>query len=343
MDVRNMHKYENLEMSSLEALQKKDNEKIKELVREMEELEKSPPQPYKQNIPEPRHRERLLGFHKSYSEEKNRDLIQYLMGKTLFPHYCLSYYPDTLREPVFKPRNGFPPVYRREDFFNFGLTGLLRVWKGTLMFMGWYNYVVTDLKTIKEAAVQEFRSGHDMVTDLWGLVDNDLKTPEDGDEWHPAEMERHRQSVTRINGMETFRSALDANVDFMLSVKLRDDTAAALKRAITPDAKPLCQIPFGLGGYSPVLERYYQYDHAAAPAIDLGKKPLKMFSICGGIYGLKNGLILDAADGTASGTRTMLAGFLEQAGKEGLLRGKDGEYLNYLSNEGNRFEQCCTG
>ena len=222
-----------------------------------------------------------MGFHKAFSGVRNRKIINILKQITVFPHYYVSLYGATGEEPVKDGEDGTPGIYRSDSYKNVGMHSFVKSWDGFMMFMGWPQTIMADIEMLLSSA-RKHRTlwyGHDMVTDLYylsGLGREDNLTDD-----YVENSEKIRRINIEIGDKYDYHSFVHKTMDIVTSVEISPDTRENIKNGDKRGLIPICQMPFGLGGYHHFLIENFDWEEAKVPKADfLGKKhPIKLRSL----------------------------------------------------------------
>ncbi|MDY6856801.1 MAG: hypothetical protein SWO11_19265 [Thermodesulfobacteriota bacterium] len=242
-----------------------------------------------------------LGFHKAYGAEENQKIIELLNMITVFPHYCLSFYSHPEMDLIIEEKDGAPAVFQSDQYHNIGRETFVKSWGCFMMYIGWPNKIINDIDILVSSAEKcpGLTAGHDMITDLWGLKNayryltcTGQKNATDIDfqkEMGPIRR-LHEKYLVNVDDYDTF---LYVTRPLLTSIELSPETQKNIASSDYKGLVPLCQIPFGLGGYRPVLERDFGYDKSNILEINFLGVKHPLFAVTPGIFGYESGAFYD--------------------------------------------------
>jgi len=271
-----------------------------------------------------------IGFHKNYTTERNYWIIKYLNYITVFPHYCFSYHDLSRGKLIREQSDQFPAIYRSLQCYNFGENSIFAIWDNFMFFMGWPDMILKDIQLLVQSAEKhsDLWGGHDMITDLCSLPQNTDKAENENDYYN--QLNSMRKAYLEIQWETDYRSIVAATNDYITSIYISQETNKNIEKSAKGLLVPLCQVPFGLGGYSFTLENYFGYDDKKVAKLKFMNKEHPIFAIKPGIWGHESGVIYDAKKGTVSGTRDSIIKFLSLLASRSLLIKSDLRYLDSL-------------
>jgi len=269
-----------------------------------------------------------IGFHKSYDTKRNYWIIKYLNYITVFPHYCFSYHDLSRGKLIRKQSDQFPAIYRSLHCYNFGESSIFTIWDDFMLFMGWPDMILKDIQLLVQSAEKRGMAGHDMITDLFYLQPGIDKTENENGYYN--HLNSMRKAYLEIQEETDYRSIVAATNDYITSIYISQETNKNIEKFAKKILVPLCQVPFGLGGYSFTLENDFGYNDKEAAKLKFMNKEHPIFAIKPGIWGHESGIIYDAKKGTVSGTRDNIINFLSLLAGHNLLIKSDLRYLDSL-------------
>ena len=275
-----------------------------------------------------------MGFHKAYDERSNRKIIDILDKITVFPHYYVSFYGSNGEEPVKDSRNEMPWIYRSNSYKNIGTHSFVRSWDSStmagesfMMFMGWPKSIMADMEAMVSSA-RKHRTlwcGNDMVTDLYYLCR--LGGEENLTDDYVEDLENVRRVSVEIGDSCEYHSFVLKTKDIATSVQISPDTRRNIDDWKNKGLIPLCQIPFGLGGYHHPLIKDFGWEEKKVPKADFAGKKHPMFAITPPCFGHACGAFYDAEKGRVIGKRKQITRFIQFFNQENLLHEHDLKYL----------------
>jgi hypothetical protein len=269
-----------------------------------------------------------VGFHKAYRREKNLAIAGKLNYRTVFPHYCISYYDLRSGKPVEKNIDAGPEVFQVPDCYNFGEASFFTIWGESMIFMGWPEFILRDIEMLVQSAedIRVFRTGNDMIADLGDL----------GRKINGASIDYH----DLLNGMRhTFielRSVTDHQIfllaidNFPVSIVLSPGARENIQCQAAEFLTPMVQVPFGMCGYRRILEQDYGYREQRVATLTLMNRPFPMFAVRPGLYGHKSRVIYNAKTGMITGKISNIKKFFLELRRRELLAGNDVWYFTVL-------------
>ena len=275
-----------------------------------------------------------MGFHKVYAKEFNRKIIDILYQITVFPHYYVSFYGSTNNEPVSGGKNGIPGIYRSDSYKNMGMHSFVKLWDSSIMdgdsfmmFMGWPQSIMADMEMLVSSAKKNgtLWSGNDMITDLFklcGLGREGNLTPD-----YVENFKNIRRVNIEIEDNLDYHSFVLKTMDVVTSVEISPDTRENIKNGGKKGLIPICQIPFGLGGYHHFLTKNFDWDEAKVPKADFLDKKHPIYTITPGYFGHECGGFYDTKKGRVIGKRRHISEFIRFLNQENLLHEYDLKYL----------------
>ena len=268
-----------------------------------------------------------MGFHKSYSKEKNRIIIDILDQISVFPHYYVSFYDHHGKGPVNDRKNETPRIHRSNRYSNMGRHSFVKSWDAFMMFMGWPQSIMADTEMVVSSA-RKHRTlwyGHDMVTDLYYLCG--IGPEENLTDDYVEKLENIRRINVEIGDCYDYHSFVHKTMDIVTSVEISHDTRGNIENRDSNGLVPVCQIPFGIGGYHAILKKDFGWDESKVPKADfMGKKRL-VYAITPTIFGHECGAFYDAEIGRIIGKRKHITQFILFLHEESLLHEYDLKYL----------------
>ena len=271
-----------------------------------------------------------IGFHKNYNTIKNYWIIKYLNYITVFPHYCFSYRDLSHGKLIREQTDEFPAIYRSMQCYNFGEKSIFTIWDNFMLFIGWPDMILKDIHLLVQSAEKhsDLWGGHDMITDLCSLPQSTDKTENENDYYN--QLNSMRKAYLEIQWETDYRSILSATNDYITSIYISQETNNNIDKSAKGFLVPLCQVPFGLGGYSFTLENDFGYNDRKVAKLKFMNKEHPIFAIKSAIWGHKTGVIYDTKKGIVSGTRDSIIKFLSLLASRNLLIKSDLRYLDSL-------------
>ena len=306
-----------------------DEEKMRELLRAREkQIEDAPSwQHYADNIKIDKNSIIPMGFHKAFSVARNRHITNILKQITVFPHYYVSFYDSSGKEPVKEMKNGTPSVHYSNSYKNVGRHSIVKSWEGFMMFMGWPQTILADIRMLLSSASkhQTLWCGHDMVTDLFYL--SGLGREENLTDDYIENLEKIRRVSVEIGDRYDYYPFVHKTMDIVTSVEFSSDTRRNIKDWKNKGLVPLCQIPFGLGGYHHLLIDYFGWEEAKVPKANFLGKQHPIYAITPAYFGHACGAFYDAEKGRVIGKRKQITQFIQFLNQENLIHEHDLKYL----------------
>ena len=271
-----------------------------------------------------------IGFHKSYDTEKNYWIIQCLNYITIFPHYCFSYRDLSHGKLIQEQSDEFPAIYRSSHCYNFGESSIFTIWDDFMLFMGWPDMILKDIQLLVQSAEKHSMiwTGHDMITDLFYLQRSIDRTENENGYYN--HLNSIRKAYLEIQEETNYRSIVAATNNYITSIYISQETNKNIEKSAKRLLVPLCQVPFGLGGYSFTLENDFGYNDKKAAKLKFMNKEHPIFAIKPGIWGHESGVIYNSNNGIVSGTRDSIIKFLSLLAGHNLLIKSDLRYLDSL-------------
>lgn len=266
-------------------------------------------QPYKKDLALGKADKTLLGLHKEYYDEYNRRIINNLMGKLVFPVFCYGFEAVPGGELVKAGDGGSPAVYRMKDLYRMAVKGTIKLWGNSMMFIGdRENVFYSMLAMVVELKENGSWPGNDMVTDMDSVAGEICKS-----------------GILNGGTEEKNRAGYDMDKGAGLAIRLGRQSVEKLRSAGT-GLRPVCQIPFGLGGYRPL-----GFDEKSAPGVTIGGLTLKMHAVLFGLYGHAAGALIDLDAGIVTGSYDQIKLFLVDLKKTYVLSWRDRDYLDFFN------------
>ena len=136
-----------------------------------------------------------------------------------------------------------------------------------------------------------------------------------------------RRISVEIGDNYDYRSFVHKTMDILTSVQISPDTRGKINDWGKKGLTPLCQIPFGLGGYHHLLIDNFGWEEKSVPKADFSGKKHPMFAITPAYFGHACGAFYDAEKGRVIGKRKQITRFIQFLNQENLLQEHDLKYL----------------
>jgi hypothetical protein len=256
----------------------------------------------------------VLGFHKAYWSEKNNMMLDEAADNSVAAK--LPFFGS--ERACFKTEE--TPIRPQELCYHKIAGHTLAVsWSiggdGYLLFVGIAPGIATDLAML----VAGTTCGGDMWTDLESLAFQE--TP-----LRYGSKEREEMIWSLIGRQNDFSGERDpeafsrkAAPETMIAVGLSPRSIALIRKLPLDNIVPICQVPFGIGGYHDVLIRDYGFDESSSPKLYWEKHTHPMFPVYPGLYICPCGALLDENGSAVIGTVEQLISFFSVSGVIGAL------------------------
>ena len=271
-----------------------------------------------------------LGFHKAYFRPQNLAIIKNLNYLTVFPHYCFSFYDLSSGKLIDKVSNDGPNVFRLPDCYNFGKNSFFTIWEEYMLFMGWPDSILYDMELLIQSTEKNrtFGTGNDMITDLDSLCYK-ISGDKDSTEYY-EQLNGMRRAFLEIQAHNDHESVSSAIGKYPVSIAISPEGRKKIKNSADDFLTPMCQVPFGLGGYHHILEQEYGYSAQRVSKLKLLNRGYQMFAIKSGLYGHESRVVYNAATGIITGKIVDIKNVLPIFDDHNLLCGSDLRYMSAL-------------
>ena len=269
-----------------------------------------------------------LGFHKAYYSDQNWAIVKKSIYLTVFPHYCITYYDLKSGKLIEKKIDDGPEVLRLSAYYNLGDNSFFNVWNDNMLFMGWPDSILFDMGLLIDSARNNrgLWAGNDMITDLYSLAQSSCGDKDS--HGYYEQLDSTRKTFLEIQAEIDHKIVLSAIKDYLISIVLSRKCKDNIKICVDDFLTPLCQIPFGLGGYHHILEKNYGYRENKVANLKLMDKKYQMFAIRHGLYGHDTRVIYDANKGMVTGKLLNISKFMLVLKARDLLADNDLRYLD---------------
>ena len=269
-----------------------------------------------------------LGFHKAYYSRQNWAIVKKLIYLTVFPHYCITYYDLKSGKLIEKNSDDGPEVFRLSAYYNLGENSFFNVWGDKMLFMGWPDSILFDIGLLIDSAKNNrgLWAGNDMITDLFYLAKS--SSGDQDSNGYYKQLDSTRKTFLEIQAEIDHKIVLSAIKDYLISIVLSKECKDNIKICADEFLKPLCQVPFGLGGYRQNLEKYYGYREHKVANLKMMDEKYQMFAIRHGLYGHDTRVIYDANKGLVTGKLLDITNFMSVLKTSDLLGDNDLRYLD---------------
>jgi hypothetical protein len=181
---------------------------------------------------------------------------------------------------------------------------------GYLLFVGGVGCISADIAMLVAAT----KDGGDLRTDLEFLAFSE--TPlrygsEEREELIWSLIERQRD-YSEEKDPDVFSRRADPET--MVAVGLSPKSIGMIRKLLLNNIIPVCQVPFGIGGYNGILKLDFGFDEKIVPKLHWENFTHPIFPVYPGLYACPCGALLDENGCAVIGTVAQLISFFSMAG-----------------------------
>ena len=122
-----------------------------------------------------------------------------------------------------------------------------------MLFMGWPDSILYDMEMLIQSAEKNrtLRSGNDMLTDMDSLcykISGDQGLTD-----YYKQLDSMRRVYLEIQAERNYKTVASSTREYLTSIAISPEGKDKIKKSTNGFLTPICQVPFGLGGYRHTL------------------------------------------------------------------------------------------